>query len=71
MPNIIQQWSGWGPMECSVSIIKPGRQCTQRRKHRYKDKVDVVALAMVDDLLGIVSCGLESLEVNTFINTQL
>ena len=60
-------------MECSVSIDKLGRQCTQIRKHmyKYKDKVDVVALAMVDDLLGIAPCGLESLELNTFINTQI
>ena len=60
-------------MECSVSIDKLGRQCTQRRKHmyKYKDKVDVVALAIVDDLLGIAACRLESLELNTFINTQI
>ena len=25
---------------------------------KYKDKVDIVALAMVDDLLGIAPCGL-------------
>jgi hypothetical protein len=73
MPKIVMQGGGWGPMECSVSIDKLGRQCTQRRRHmyKYKDKVDVVALAMVDDLLGIAPCGLESLELNTFINTQI
>ena len=26
---------------------------------------------MVDDLLGISTCGIESLELNTFINTQI
>ena len=72
MPQIVQQGGGWGPMECSISIDKIGRQCVQRREHlyRYKDKVDVVTLAMVDDLLGIVPCGLESLALNTFINVQ-
>ena len=30
-----------------------------------------VTLAMVDDLLGIANCGIESLELNTFINTQI
>ena len=39
--------------------------------YRYKDKVDVVTLAIVDDLLGITNCGIESLEINTFINAQI
>lgn len=60
-------------MECSVSIDKLGRDCIQRKKYlyKYKDKVDIVALAMVDDLLGIAPCGLESLALNTFINVQI
>ena len=73
MPKIVQQGGGWGPMECSVSIDKIGRICTQKREHlyKYKDKVDIVPLAMVDDLLGIAPCGLESLAMNTFINVQI
>ena len=73
MPQIVQQGGGWGPMECSVSIDKLGRDCVQRRKYlyRYKDKVDIVTLAMVDDLLGIAPCGIESLALNTFINVQI
>ena len=35
------------------------------------NKVDIVTLAMVDDLLGIAPCGLESLALNTFINVQI
>ena len=60
-------------MECSVSIDKIGRICTKKREHlyKYKNKVDIVPLAMVDDLLGIAPCGLESLALNTFINVQI
>ena len=73
MPEIVQQGSGWGPIQCSVSIDKLGRQCTQGRKYRYryKDKVDTVLLAMVDDLLGIAPCGFQSIAMNTFINVQI
>ena len=39
--------------------------------YKYKDKVNIIALAMVDDLLGIAPCGLESLAMNTFINVQI
>ena len=73
MPKIVQQGGGWGPMQCSLSIDKLGRECIKRREHlyKYKDNVDVVTLAMVDDLLGIAPCGLESIALNTFINVQI
>ena len=50
-----------------------GRICSQRRQYLYKynDKVDILPLAMVDDLLGIAPCGLESLALNSFINVQI
>ena len=53
MPQIVQQGSGWGPIQCSASIDKLGRHCTQGRKYqyKYKDKVDTVLSAMIDDLL--------------------
>ena len=49
-------------MECSVSIDKLGKICTDRGEHvyRYKDLVKIVPLAMVDDLLAIAPCGLKS-----------
>ena len=60
-------------MECSISIDKLGRICSQRRQYqyKYKDKVDILPLAMVDDLLGIAPCGLESVALNSFINVQI
>ena len=33
--------------------------------------VNILPLAMCDDLLGISSCGQQSLSLNTFINTQI
>ena len=38
---------------------------------RYKNLVEIVPLAILDDLLSIAHCGFKSLEVNTFINTQI
>ena len=73
MPQIVQQGGGWGPMQCSISIDKIGRLCVRRKEHlyKYKGKVETVALSMVDDLLGIAPCGLESVALNTFINIQI
>ena len=36
MPQIVQQGGGWGPMECSISIDKLGRICSQIRQYLYK-----------------------------------
>ena len=37
----------------------------------YKKKVKVVPLGMVDDLIGISKCGHQSVELNTYITTQI
>ena len=39
--------------------------------YSYKNQVEVLPLAMVDDLLGVANCGHNSLALNTFINTQI
>ena len=73
IPEIVQQGGSWGPMECSVSIDKIGRDCTRDNKHNYfyKEKVPIMPLAMIDDLLAISVCGIESIAINTYIVTQI
>ena len=73
IPEIVQQGGGWGPLECSVNIDTIGRLCRQSKNHiyRYRDAINVIPLAMVDDLLGIANCGLESVALNSFINVQI
>ena len=39
MPKIVQQGGGWGPIECSVSIDKLGRECKKRDIKIFKYKV--------------------------------
>ena len=72
-PEIVQQGGGWGPIECSVSIDKIGRLSVKNEKYQYfyKKKVKTIPLAMVDDLLAVASCGLESMALNAFIVTQI
>ena len=73
MPEIVQQGGGWGPIECSVSIDKIGRDITKSGKppFYYKNKVGVIPLAMVDDLLAIAPCGIESVKLNAVMNTKI
>ena len=39
--------------------------------YSYKNQAMVLPLAMVDDLMGIANCGLDSFNLNIFINTQV
>ena len=73
IPRIVQQGGGWGPMECSNSVDTLGKRCFNRGIHfyLYKHMVRVLPLAMVDDILGISSCGNKSIGMNTFINTHM
>ena len=73
IPRIVQQGGGWGPMECSLSVDTIGRRCKDRGIHQYKYKntVNVLPLAMVDDILAINECGNKSLLMNTFIDTHI
>ena len=73
MPDIVQQGGGWGPIECSVAIDSIGRDCLKSNKnlYAYKDSVKVMPLAMMDDLLAVAPCGLESVVMNTYINVHI
>ena len=73
IPEIVQQGGCWGPMECSVAIDKVGKVVESRGPslYKYKGLVNIIPLAMVDDLLGIAPCGIKSIELNTLINTQI
>ena len=69
IPSIVQQGSGWGPMQCSVSVDKIGKMSKERGVHQYlyKGMVRILPLACVDDLLGFAPCGNKSIALNTFI----
>ena len=73
IPCIVMQGGTWGPLQCSNSIDKIGKKCSDRGQHLYKYKglAQVLPLGMVDDLIGISTCGHKSVELNTFITTQV
>ena len=52
---------------------KIGKACveTGENLYRYKRLVNIMPLAMVDDLLAMAKCGLDSTNVNIEINTKI
>ena len=71
--DTVQQGGVFGPIMCSNTIDKVGQKCYNRGENLflYKDRVNILPLAMCDDLLGISTCGQESLALNTYINAQI
>ena len=69
----VQQGGVFGPIQCSNTIDKIGKKCIEKGEHLflYKKMVNVLPLAMVDDLIAVSRCGQNSLSVNTYINTQI
>ena len=70
IPRIITQGGTWGPILCSNSIDKVGKIADEKGLiYKYKDIVKITPLAMIDDLLAVSRCGIESIEINLTINT--
>ena len=70
--TIVMQGEVLGPIECSVTVDTFGKECLNEEKYlyAYKGLVGIPPLAMVDDLACISSCGLETVQMNGFINAK-
>lgn len=51
--------------DCKESLIK------QEHLHLYKGKVQIPALAMIDDIAKISECGIDSVVDNAYINAKI
>ena len=60
------------PLKCIVSVDTFGKECQKEVKYLYyyRDTVGVPSLSMVDDLVNISECGLESVKLNAFMNAK-
>ena len=69
--KIVLQGEVFGPVQCSVQVDTFGKEYLSENKllYTYK-KVKVPALAMVDDLACVTQSGVDSVEMNAFINTK-
>ena len=73
IPKIVQQGGTWGPCLCSNSVDTIGKKIRDRGvpSYLYKGTVRVLPLAMVDDINAISKCGIDSVDLNTFVNTHI
>ena len=70
--KIVLQGEVFGPLQCSVQVDTFGKECVEENKflYTYKQKVKVPPLSMVDDLACVAQSGLNSVAMNSFINTK-
>jgi hypothetical protein len=62
----------FGLIQCSVQVDTFGKECITDEKHlyQYRGCVGVPPLAIVDDLLSVTECGLESVKAYGFLNAK-
>ena len=70
--KIVMQGETFGPLCCSVQVDSFGKECLKEGKllYWYKERVGVPPLAMIDDLVCISKCGINSVKMNSFINSK-
>lgn len=68
--NVIMQGTVWGSLFCTASMEKLGKSeyCRPDLLYKYKSKVVVLSLGMIDDVLKIQKCSVKSVNSNAFTN---
>ena len=71
--KIICQGDPWGPLQCSVQVDSIGRESLQAdlEPFKYKDKVEIPVLGMMDDILTITESGHKTARMNAFITAKI
>ena len=71
--RIIMQGTVFAPIKCSIQIDTLGRDCLTNGDglYEYKGIVDVPALSMIDDVVGVTTCSDESVKLNAIINVKV
>jgi hypothetical protein len=72
IPHIVMQGDVFGPLQCSVQVDTFGKECLEEQKYLYpyKGLVGVPPLGMVDDILCVSECGINSVILNSYIRAK-
>ena len=71
--NIIMQGGIYSPISCSCQVDGIGKEFVKSGTclYQYKECVNITALSMIDDLLTVAKCGIDSVVMNAVINTKI
>ena len=70
--NVITQGDVFGPIFCSKQVDTFGQECLEKSKHTYlyRGEVEIPPLSMVDDLLCISKCGIDTAMMHAYISLK-
>ena len=70
--NVVLQGDVFAPLLCSKQVDTIGQECLLENKYtyKYKGEVDIPPLSMVDDLICVSECGIQTSMMNSYINVQ-
>ena len=61
------------PLKCSIQIDTLGKECVELGEglYSYKECVNIPPLAMIDDILAVSECSVESVKLNAYIQSKI
>ena len=69
--NTVLQGDTFGSILASVQVESIGRACIEAgHGYKYKEKLQVGFLGLVDDIIGISEAGSKAQILNTFLNIK-
>ena len=70
--KIVMKGENLAPLECSVQVDTIGKECMFENTNLffYRESIPVPPLSMVDDLICVSNCGVNSQIINSFINVK-
>ena len=70
--KIVMQGEVTGPGQCSNQIDTFGKECLKEGKllYEYKDGLGIPPLGMVDDVITVSRCGVDSVAMNAYLNQK-
>ena len=70
--EIVMQGEVTGPGQCSNQVDTIAKECIEDAKllYKYKGDISVPPLGMVDDVVAVSHCGIESVEMNAYLNQK-
>ena len=61
------------PLKCSIQMDTLGKECLESGEclYKYKECVNIPPLAMIDDVLAVSECSVESVKLNATIQSKV
>ena len=61
------------PLKCSIQMDTLGKECIEHGEclFKYKECVDIPPLAMIDDILAVSECSVETVKMNAIIQSKV